>query len=155
MDTLESVMSLLDSVPSDDIECRASGMDYFRRSIADFIDDPSDNNAEKVYTFFSGLYRLSDEKDNPLVDMMDVMHSYEVGASRFTEKHRDHYIHSINVFLLGVEVYENCSRVRDVLTSCYGNGSFTTTDGSFLFTWGNASLFHTNGNHGCRCVRCR
>ena len=120
-------------------------MDYFRRSIMDFIDDGSDINAEKVYTFFSGLYRLSDDEDNPLVDMMDVMHSYEVGASRFTERHRDHYIHSINVFLLGVEVYENCTGFRNAYGSICGNGSFSTTDGSFLFVWGNAALFHDVG----------
>ena len=145
MDTRESIIGLLESVSPSDVECRASGLHYFNKSLQDFIDNPSVANAEKVYLFFSGLYQLSDENEAPLANMMDLMHSYEENVSRFTEKHRDHYIHSINVFLLGVEIFQNCSKVRVIFESCYGTGSFSTLSGLFLFIWGNSALFHDVG----------
>ena len=77
MDTRESIIGLLESVSPSDVECRASGLHYFNKSLQDFIDNPSVANAEKFYLFFSGLYQLSDENEAPLANMMDLMHSYE------------------------------------------------------------------------------
>ena len=56
MDARESIIGLLESVSPSDVECRASGLHYFNKSLQDFIDNPSVANAEKVYLFFSGLW---------------------------------------------------------------------------------------------------
>ncbi len=118
---------------------------FLRRAIADFIANESVQNAKTVYEFFLSMYRPKDPKGNPLADMIDIMRSYEVNASVLTEKQRDHYIHSVNVFLLGLYIYESNDSVRKAFESVNGKGTFDTPEESFLFTWGNAALFHDVG----------
>ena len=118
---------------------------YLEKAILDFLKNNSADNADLVYTYFMGLYRMTDSEGGPLIDMIDVMHSYEIQASTFTEKHRDHYIHSVNVFLLGIQIYQSSPKIRNAFTDVYGKGTFATPELSFMFTWGNAALFHDVG----------
>ena len=141
----ESVESFLDPIESSIIAEKKDFIGFLKRSLLDFLNENSVTNAENVYSYFAGIYRPSDSKGGPLTDMIDVMHTYEVNASTMTEKHRDHYIHSINVFLLGLCVYQSNSKVRSAFRDVYGKGSFATPEESFLFMWGNTSLFHDIG----------
>ena len=136
---------LLDTVPDADIRNAGTVKEFFERALRDFILNPSVMNAESVYSYFLELYRLEQTGGKPLADMMDVMHTYETNASVFTEKHRDHYVHSVSVFVLGLVIYQSCPSVSSAFSSRYGKGSFTSETGSFLFTWGNAALFHDIG----------
>jgi hypothetical protein len=115
-------------------------------SIRNFINNESAMNAENVYTLYMDLYRsLDDEDGSPLLDMIDVMKHYEIKASVFTENQRDHYIHSVNVFLLGLRIYLSNEKVRRAFWDAYGNNGFASEDELFLFIWGHASLFHDIG----------
>ena len=118
---------------------------YLKRSLYDFISDNNPTNASNVYSYYMGIYRLSDTAGGPLTDLIDVMHNYETNASVLTYKHRDHYIHSINVFILGIQMYECNSSVRSAFNNIYGSGTFETPDQCFLYVWGNAALFHDIG----------
>lgn len=118
---------------------------YLKRSLCDFISNSNPTNASNVYSYYMGLYRLSDQSGDPLTDMIDVMHNYEMNASVLTDKHRDHYVHSVNVFILGIRMYEYNSTIREAFNDTYGPGTFDTLDQCFLFIWGNAALFHDIG----------
>ncbi len=129
---------------------RSSGIHegYFgllRKAISDFIANESEYNAKAVYEFFLAIYRQSGSDGSPLADMMDVMHDYEVKASVLTEHQRDHYIHSVNVFILGMYLYESNEAVREAFDKVNGKGTFGSPEESFLFSWGNAALFHDIG----------
>ncbi len=118
---------------------------YFCRAIMDFINNESVQNADAVYELFLGMYRQKDSEGNPLADLIDVMHRYETRASVFTEKQRDHYVHSVNVFLMGLYLYETNGTVREAFAITNGRGTFDSIEEAFLFTWGNAALFHDIG----------
>lgn len=124
---------------------RSEYVTYLKMSLYDFIRNSNSSNASNVYSYYMGMYRLSDQIGGPLTDLIDVMHNYEVNASSLTDKHRDHYIHSVNVFILGIQMYECNSSIRKAFHDTYGLGTFDTLDQCFLFIWGNAALFHDIG----------
>lgn len=119
--------------------------DYLVTAVDNFIKNESSMNADNVYTFYMDLYRVTDEDGAPLLDMIDIMRMYELKVSGFSERQRDHYVHSVNVFLLGLDIYVSNSRVRSAFSKAYGKGSFRSEEDLFLFMWGHASLFHDIG----------
>jgi hypothetical protein len=91
---------------------------------------------------------------NTLLDMVKIMKKYEENTGELIEKQRDHFIHSVNVFLLGLAIYAQNYRYREyfkgyVFKSNYEkyyrleNGDFSNEE--FLYRWGVASLFHDIG----------
>ena len=145
MNVNEAVSGLMEKACEGRPRQEMEGIRFFRKSLIEFIENQSVANANAVYSYFLGLYRLSDGCGEPLSDMMDVMHAYEKQAAAFTDKQRDHYIHSVNVFLLGVYAYMACPAVEKAFTERYGKGTFCTPVECFLFIWGNVSLFHDMG----------
>ena len=91
---------------------------------------------------------------NTLLDLVETMEKYEKNTGMLIERQRDHFIHSVNVFILGLAIYSQNENYREVFieyieTSKYGK-YYKTESGElsheeFLYRWGIASLFHDIG----------
>lgn len=124
-----------------------------------FLDNENSYNAYEIYRTFFMIYQItsadkSDESNkkkisvvrepNTLLDLVKIMKKYEENTGELIEKQRDHFIHSINVFLLGLAIYSQNKSYRDkfrqyVLKSPYEKyyrieGEFSHEE--FLYRWG-------------------
>lgn len=124
---------------------KIDGIEFLNLALSNFSDNESVPNAEKVYEQFTELYRYTDAAGNPILDLMDMMRDYEANAAAFTESQRDHFIHSVNVFMLGMYLYAVNGAIRSAFTERFGRMGFSSEEECFLFLWGNASLFHDIG----------
>ena len=132
-----------------------------------FLDNETSYNAYEIYQTFFMIYQITSEnksnestdensivnEPNTLLDLVKIMKKYEESTGDLIEKQRDHFIHSVNVFLLGLAIYSQNKKYRDkfreyVLRSPYKkyyqiDGNFSNEE--FLYRWGVASLFHDIG----------
>lgn len=133
-----------------------------------FLEYESNYSAFEVYQTFFTIYQItpenkSEEKSgncklvsepNTLLDMVNIMKDYEQKTGDLIEHQRDHFIHSVNVFLLGLAVYSQNKTYRNVFRKYiensdyekyYKNANGEFSDEEFLYRWGIASLFHDIG----------
>ena len=121
------------------------------QSILTFLADETKETAFDVYRIFFGTYRIILEgSKNPFLDLLDVLSAYEERAATLIEKQRDHYIHSVNVFILGLCIFSQNSQYRKsfekaVIDGNKDSGNYESEYEEFLFRWGLASLFHDVG----------
>lgn len=138
-----------------------------KASIEVFLEFESPYTAYEIYETFFMIYQItaqnkSDDENgeydvinepNTLLDLVKIMKKYEENTGDLIEKQRDHFIHSVNVFILGLAIYSQNKNYRNkfreyVLKSPYKkyyriNGDFSNEE--FLYRWGVASLFHDIG----------
>ena len=124
---------------------------FLRQSINEFLERETKQSAFAVYEAFFGSYRITlGGADNRFIDLLDVLRSYEENAATLIYRQRDHYIHSVNVFILGLCIYIQNSSFRAAFDdtnldkSVYSN-FYDTTHEEFFYRWGIASLFHDVG----------
>lgn len=122
---------------------------YMRQAVLRFFKEESKKTAYEVYREFFESYQFEGERMSLLL-LLDKLRAYEENAAQLTKKQRDHFIHSVNVFLLGLAIYESNSLYRAAfLTSVYEGedyvGRFTTPREEFFFRWGLAALCHDIG----------
>ena len=148
-----------------------NGHDYKRlltSAIDVFFEYESNYTAFEVYQAFFMIYQIipgdkSEEKDtktdivsepNTLLDLVNIMKDYEQKTGDLIERQRDHFIHSVNVFLLGLAVYSQNKNYRQAFKEYIDSSDYEkyykTEDGEFsdeefLYRWGVASLFHDIG----------
>ena len=124
---------------------------YLRQAVIEFLERETKNTAFGVYRSFFDSYRITLEgKSNPFIDLLDVLLSYEERASTLIDKQRDHYVHSVNVFILGLCFYSqnaNFQAAFDAVNLDKSNYPFSydTKHEEFFYRWGIASLFHDVG----------
>lgn len=124
---------------------------FMRQAIREFLDNETKETAFAVYRTFFDSYRITIEgSSNPFIDLLDVLKSYEENAAVLIDKQRDHYIHSVNVFLLGLCIYAGNAKFRSVFElTVMDKGKYTfsydTKNEEFYYRWGLASLFHDVG----------
>jgi len=124
---------------------------FMRQSIREFVDNGTKETALAVYRTFFDSYRIVLEgSTNPFIDLLDVLKSYEENAAVLIDKQRDHYVHSVNVFILGLCIFAGNSRFRaafgkNVMNKSEYPFSYDTRNEEFYYRWGLASLFHDNG----------
>jgi len=124
---------------------------YLRQAVIEFLERETKNTAFGVYRSFFDSYRITLEgKSNPFIDLLDVLLSYEERASTLIDKQRDHYVHSVNVFILGLCFYSQNANFRaafDAVNLDKSNYPFSydTKHEEFFYRWGIASLFHDVG----------
>ena len=140
--------------------------DLLKTGIDVFFDNENAYNAYEIYRTFFMIYQItaedkSNESDeitithepNTLLDLVKIMKKYEENTGDLVEKQRDHFIHSVNVFLLGLAIYSQNKNYRTVfkqyiLESPYEKFYRIDNEYSheeFLYRWGVASLFHDIG----------
>lgn len=115
------------------------------RELEKFIDSGAAEDAYTVYyawlEMFMGEYGQSQK-------MVELLSEFESNASSLLMKHRDHYSHSVYVFVLGLAIYETNDALRGVFNRAYGFDKETDNHRAaafFLEYWGLTSLFHDIG----------
>jgi hypothetical protein len=124
---------------------------FLHQAVKDFLEHESKDTAFEVYRSFFDSYRITlDGNTNPFIDLLDVLLSYEERASTLIDKQRDHYVHSVNVFILGLCFYSQNAKFRAAFDGANLDKStypfsYDTKHEEFFYRWGIASLFHDVG----------
>lgn len=112
------------------------------RSIERFMESGCREDAFDVYfcflEMFGGGYSTSRR-------MIELLSEYESTASTMLMSHRDHYSHSVYVFLLGVAMFDSIPIVRNEYKRFYKIKEDRTAAHHFLQFWGMTALFHDIG----------
>jgi hypothetical protein len=119
-------------------ECAPGGslpLRYLREAVSVFLNSPSAATADEVYNSFFDIFRMRKE-GFAFFDILDALRSYESQTSGLTEHQRDHFTHSVWVFLLGLGIYAGNVNYR-----C----TYINSSAKFLYQWGMASLLHDIG----------
>lgn len=130
---------------------KRGAMESLEQSVLAFLADETKDAAFDVYKVFFGTYRIMlAGSRNPFLDLLDMLSAYEERAATLIEKQRDHYIHSVNVFILGVCIYARNAHYRSAYENATINedtsaDNFPNTREEFFFRWGLAALFHDVG----------
>ncbi|WP_407424556.1 RyR domain-containing protein [Methanobrevibacter sp.] len=142
--------------------------DLLKTGIDVFLDYESDYTANEIYQTFFMIYQITPEdkshassdkskiisEPNTLLDLVKIMKKYEDNTGELIERQRDHFIHSVNVFLLGLAIYARNKNYRRIFKKYVKSSDYKkfykTADGEmsneeFLYRWGIASLFHDIG----------
>lgn len=82
------------------------------KPVSAFCKKPSEVSARAIYEAFLHSFRLPG-----LEELLTEMYKFEVTSSRLLPRHRDHYIHTVNVFLLGVALYARNKKIRLAIDS--------------------------------------
>jgi hypothetical protein len=115
-------------------------------AIKTFLAESNEKNAEHVYFSFFDAYWIGDKKDNPFLELIKSVNQYEQTAGSLIKNHRDHYYHTVYVFLIGLIFYQNCDYIQKVFNDYIHKSKYTdyytTKHEEFLYRWGITSLFH-------------
>ncbi len=112
--------------------------DEHKERILAFLNRPSLSTALSLYQFIAKVH-----KKDEVFDLMENLKLYEVGFKEIIPEHRDHYLHSACVYVLGLAIYNNCKIMREALSSerhLYGTVHERKT--SFLFSWSLSACLH-------------
>ena len=86
---------------------------YLRQAVLEFLENETKKTAFSVYESFFDSYRITLAGEiNPFIDLLDVLRGYEENAATLIDMQRDHYIHSVNVFILGLCIYTQNTNFR-------------------------------------------
>lgn len=109
--------------------------------IEDFSENTNETTAKKVYEAFLYCFRL-----RGLEEILTAMQKFETTSSRLLARHRDHYIHAVNVFLLGIALYAQNAKIRQSMNASvqYAN-KYKRDEEEFIYRWGMTALFHDVG----------
>ena len=124
---------------------------FLHQAVLEFLDNETKGTAFAVYASFFDSYRITlDGESNPFIDLMDVLLSYEEKAGTLISKSRDHLIHSVNVFILGLSIYAQNTNFQKIFNAANMDKteypySYDTKHEEFFYRWGLASLFHDIG----------
>ena len=77
--------------------------------------------------------------------MIELLSEYEANGSGLLMKHRDHYSHSVYVFILGMAIYQSNEIFRNTYRKYYGIDDEKDAAAHYLQYWGLSSLFHDIG----------
>ncbi len=107
-----------------------------------FLESGAKNYAFDVYCCYLEMFMGGYGKTRNMIEMLS---EYEMNGSSLLMKHRDHYVHSVYVFALGLAVYESNTAYREAYRNFYNIDNDTSAAHHFLEYWGLASLFHDIG----------
>ncbi|MGN0270789.1 MAG: hypothetical protein ACI4CX_08875 [Candidatus Weimeria sp.] len=77
--------------------------------------------------------------------LIEQVAEFEQNASSLLMKHRDHYSHSVYVFLIGLAIYDTNPAYRNAFENFYGIKNEHEAAYKFLEFWGLTALFHDTG----------
>ena len=141
--------------------------DLLHASVIRFLDFENTYTAYEIYENFFMIYQITDEdkseekkvkpghvsESNTLLKLVNMMKDYEDHTGKLIEKQRDHFIHSVNVFVLGLAIYSQNVNYQDIFEDYierspyekyYKIGDELSRE-EFLYRWGIAALFHDIG----------
>lgn len=110
--------------------------------IYDFMETGASNDAFKIYFCYLEIFFGGYSKSRRMIEMLA---EFEINAGSLLMKHRDHYVHSVYVFIMGLAIFRNNSLFRDNYKQYYNLNSEKQAAHHFLQYWGASSLFHDIG----------
>lgn len=133
-----------------DVQEGHSYKSFLRGAVNAFLEHETPETAFAVYRAFFDSYRITlPGKNDPFIDLVDILRNYEATAATLIDKQRDHFIHAVNVFLTGISVYASSDAYQKAFSSAVPERSYIyayqTRHEEFFFRWGVASLFHDVG----------
>ncbi len=102
----------------------------------------SKENAFDVYFCYLEMFVGDYEKTRRMIELLS---EFEINGGSLLMKHRDHYVHSVYVFLLGLAIYETSPAFRNTYKAFYTLEGEHAAAHHFLEFWGMTSLFHDIG----------
>lgn len=127
------------------------------RAVREFAQSGSAQDAFNVYFCYLEMFVGGYARSRRMVELLS---EYEMNASSLLMKHRDHYSHSVYVFILGLAIYETSPAYRATYKEFYQDnqeflaikaemeddpGDEKAAAHHYLQYWGLASLFHDIG----------
>lgn len=92
---------------------------------------------------YLNLLVLCIKKENLFVNFMEDLSLYEKSFKEIIPSHREHFLHSASVYVLGLSIYNSCRPVREALTiSRHDNKDLHNQKSSFLFRWALTACLH-------------
>lgn len=110
-------------------------------AVARFLQSGKKQDAFDVYFCYLDMFVGDYDKTRRMIELLS---EFEANGSRLLMKHRDHYVHSVYVFLLGLAIYETNQTFREVYNEFY-HLEEKAAGAHYLQYWGLASLFHDIG----------
>ncbi len=77
--------------------------------------------------------------------MVEMLADFENNASVLLMKHRDHYSHSVYVFLIGLALFQKNKYIKEAYCTYYGLSDEKAAAHHYLKYWGLSALFHDIG----------
>lgn len=132
----------------EDINNKQNHKERIHKSILLFLDNCKMENAFRVYEEFFTAYWIGTQGDkNPFIELLQKMKLFEENAGQLLPKQRDHYVHSVYVFILGLAIFSQNENYRMIFNKTILDKSvykdlYDTKNEEFFYRWGIASLFH-------------
>ncbi len=117
----------------------------FEVAIGRFLSSGSKEDAFDIYYCYCEIFKPFGTGYDSTGLLLELLSEHESNASSLLMKHRDHYSHSVYVFLIGLVIYKNLSSFRTAYNSKYGFKDSKEASCHFLEYWGLTSLFHDVG----------
>ncbi len=146
---VEDFFELIES--SEGSETNPNFVNALKMALLAFLNNETKENAAAVYEIFFSTYRVVlENSNNTFLDLLDMLSAYEERAATLIDKQRDHYVHSVNVFILGLCIYSQNTNFRDAFKKTNIDRekypeNYPNEHEEFLFRWGIAALFHDVG----------
>ena len=122
------------------------------RALGRFFDSGVAEDAYDVYYCYIEIFFGHYGKSKKMVELLS---EFESNGSSLLMKHRDHYSHSVYVFMLGLAIYETNAAYRKVFSDFYADALSKAGDDEktrervaanlYLEYWGLTALFHDIG----------
>jgi hypothetical protein len=117
----------------------------FEAAVGRFLASGSREDAFDIYYCYCEIFKPFGAGYDSTGLLLEMLSEHEANASSLLMKHRDHYSHSVYVFLIGLAIYKNLPAVRKAYNKKYDLPDGKEAACHFLEYWGLASLFHDIG----------
>lgn len=107
-----------------------------------FLKSGKKEDAFDVYFCYLEMFVGDYEKTRRMIELLS---EFEANGSGLLMKHRDHYSHSVYVFVLGLAIFEANKVYREDYQKYYGIQDEHEAAAHYLQYWGLSSLFHDIG----------
>ena len=115
------------------------------KAIGRFLDSGSKEDAFDIYYCYCEIFKPFGAGYDSTGLLLELLAEHESNAGSLLMKHRDHYSHSVYVFLMGLALYQDLPAFREAYNSRYELKDDNKAAGHFLEYWGLTSLFHDIG----------
>ena len=112
--------------------------DEHKERILAFLQDPNFDTTLRLYHFIAEVHQKG-----RVFNLMNVLRIHEEGFAKILSDHREHYLHSASVYVLGLAIYNNCGAIRGSLNTGRHEPSMSHEQKtSFMFRWSLAACLH-------------
>ncbi len=117
----------------------------FEAAIGRFLASGSQEDAFDIYYCYCEIFQPFGGGYDTTGLLLELLSEHEMNASSLLMKHRDHYSHSVYVFLIGLAIYQEQPAFRNAYNRKYGFDEGKEAACHFLEHWGLTALFHDIG----------